>query len=250
MEKRVDSIVFRRLTSAEFDHIYHSGSYYPNGGGQGYIDFPTSKIPISKWFKFFGVNSGVGAQNRPYWDIQINSLGLVQPIQITLRNRRKQSVSITSQKISGRGANRVPSWHPQHNFPSIYSPVIVIYIVKTQDNQFWAGWFEQQGIPETWSTDESLGKLFTETSADYLKIRKRTFIETTNNVWPFYFNAKSINNDIPTEDDIEIELESEDTSPRLQTLIENNNQVEFVHRIMRIRQRNNKLVRNLMSISE
>lgn len=53
MEKRVDSIIFRRLTEAEFDHIYHEGSHYANGGGQAYIDFPVRQVSLNNWLIFW-----------------------------------------------------------------------------------------------------------------------------------------------------------------------------------------------------
>lgn len=180
----------------------------------------------------------------------MESLGLNQPQEITIRHRRTQSVSVTAQKISGRSANRVPSWHPNNNFPTVYSPNIVVYIVKTTDNEFWAGWFEEDEIPVAWAVDDSLERLFVEESAGYLRFRRRLFIETTNNEWPFYFIASSGINDSPTEEDVETEFVSEDTSPRLQELINNNEQPEFRNRVMRIRQRNTKLVKNLKNLYE
>jgi 5-methylcytosine-specific restriction protein A len=87
--------------------------------------------------------------------------------------------------------------------------------------------------------------MFTDDAAGYLKFRRKLFIDTANSIWPFHFNATTVANDIPTEQDVEAELELEDTSPRLQVLIETNTYPEIVNRVMRIRQRNNKLVRNL-----
>lgn len=248
MEKRVKSIVFRRLSQAEFDHIYHAGSHYANGGGQAYIDFPTSRINTQIWTQFLGANTGTGAGNRSFWTFTINSLGVANNQEITIRHRRAQSVSVTAQKITGQSANRVLSWHPNNGFPTIYSPNIIVYIVKTFDDEYWAGWFEEAVPPPTWSIDSSLLTIFTEPSAGYIKLNKKLFITTTNLVWPFHFNAESITNDIPTEEDLETNLELQDTSPRLQELIEAHAQPEFVNRIMRIRQRNKRLVQNLKNL--
>ena len=92
--------------------------------------------------------------------------------------------------------------------------------------------------------------MFSQESAGSLKFRRKLFIETTNQVWPFYFNAATVVNEIPTEEDVETELELEDTSPRLQELIDTNTQPEIVNRVMRIRQRNNRLVKNLKNLYE
>ena len=250
MEKRVDSLVFRRMTYADFRHINKVGGQEEGGGGQSYIDFPTANISVQKWFDFLGPNTDVGAGNRPKWDFTINSLGLQLPITIRISQRRLQSVSITSQKIHSQASNRVPSWHPNNGFPEDYNPDtenLVVYIVKTTDNEYWAGWFLQNQIPAIWVGNASLSTMFTEV-AGYLKFRRPLFIDTTNNLWGFRFNATTIPNEIPTNEDIEKELELEDTSPRLQELIETHTHPEIVNRVMRIRQRNNRLVRNLKTL--
>ena len=46
MEKQVKSIVFRRLTYADFRHINKVGGEETGGGGQSYIDFPTADITL------------------------------------------------------------------------------------------------------------------------------------------------------------------------------------------------------------
>ena len=251
MEKRVNSLVFRRMTYADFRHINKVGGEEKGGGGQSYIDFPIADIQLQKWFDFLGNNTGVGAGNRPQWDFRINSLGIIFPITLRIYQRRDASVSIASQKIHSRQSNRVPSWHPDNGFPIDYNPNLenlVVYIVKTTDGEYWAGWFLQNQIPANWIGNVALSKMFTQESAGYLKFNRKLFIETTNQLWPFYFNAVTVANDIPTEQDVETELELEDTSPRLQELIDTNTQPEIVNRVMRIRQRNNRLVKNLKNL--
>jgi len=253
MEKRVDSLVFRRMTYADFRHINKVGGEEEGGGGQSYIDFPIADIHLQKWVDFLGANTGVGAGDRPQWDFTINSLGTDSPQTLRIYQRRPASVSIASQKIHSRESNRIPSWHPENGFPDDYNPDtenLVVYIIKTNDSEYWAGWFLQNQIPADWIGNVALSKMFTQESAGYLKFRRRLFIETTNQLWPFYFNATSVVNDIPTEEDVEIDLELEDTSVRLQELIDTNTQPEIVNRVMKIRQRNNRLVRNLKNLYE
>ncbi len=144
MEKRIISLVFRRLTYADFRHINKVGGEEAGGGGQSYIDFPTQDIDLGTWFDFLGPNTGTGAGGRPQWTFTINSLGLNATQTLKMYQRRPASVSITAQKIHSTKANRVLAWHPDHSFPTNYHPAtenLVIYIVKTNDNQFWAGWF-------------------------------------------------------------------------------------------------------------
>lgn len=251
MEKRVDSIVFRRMTYADFRHINKVGGEEEGGGGQSYIDFPIADIELQKWFDFLGINTGVGAGNRPQWDFTVNSLGITSPITLRIYQRRAASVSIASQKIHSRASNRIPSWHPDNGFPEDYdheTQNLVVYIVKTTDDEYWAGWFLQNQIPANWIGNAALSRMFTQESAGYFKFRQKLFIETTNRTWAFHFNAVTVANEIPTEEDVETELELEDTSPRLQELIDTHTHPEIVNRIMRIRQRNNRLVRNLKDL--
>lgn len=65
MEKIVNSLVFRRLTYADFRHINKVGGEEQGGGGQSYIDFPIASIALDTWFDFLGKKTGVGAGGRP-----------------------------------------------------------------------------------------------------------------------------------------------------------------------------------------
>ena len=249
MEKQVDSVVFRRMTYADFRHINKEGGEEIGGGGQSYIDFPTKEIPIPIWYDFLGANIALGKVG-PIWQFQINSLGIIQPIKLKIYQRRKQSVCIASQKIYSKESNRVPAWHPDHNFPKDYNDKtedLVIYITKTKDGEYWAGWFLQDQVSAKWIGNKYLSRLFTEV-AGYIKFRKKMYVETGNASWPFYETAKSIKNEIPTEADIEDELVREDTSPLLQDLIDKNEQPELREKIFKFRQRNNKIVKNLKKL--
>jgi len=252
MEKRVESLVFRRMTYADFFNINKVGGEEAGGGGQSYFDIPINCVSIADWTRFIGTPTGVAAKG-PYWEFDINSFGLNQSIDLKIYQRATSRCAVASQKLpeNSRSGKRVPTWQPVNGFPINFNPNtenLVVYIVKTSDGEFWAGWFLQNQMPANWVGNATLSTMFTDDAAGYLKFRRRLFVDTTNNVWPFHFNATTIVNDIPTEEDIDDELELQDTSPRLQELINNNTQPEFVNRVMRIRQRNNRLVRNLKNL--
>lgn len=84
--------------------------------------------------------------------------------------------------------------------------------------------------------------------AGYFKFRKKVFIDTSNSLWPFYFDAGEIQNEIPSEDDKELELELEDISPKLQEIMNQNDRPEFIQRIIKIRQRNSRIVKELKKL--
>ena len=252
MEKRVESLVFRRMTYADFFNINKVGGEEEGGGGQSYFDIPLNRVSIDDWTRFIGAPTGVAAKG-PFWVFNINSLGVNQSINLKIYQRAATRCAIASQKLpeNSRSGKRVPAWRPVNGFPTNFNPDtenLVVYIIKTTHNEFWAGWFLQDQMPASWVGNASLSTMFTDDAAGYIKFRRKLFIDTTNRIWPFHFNAITIVNDIPTEQDVETELELEDTSPRLQELIETNNHPDFVNRVMRIRQRNNRLVRNLKTL--
>lgn len=250
MEKRVDSIVFRRLTKNDFDKINEIGSPYEHGGGQSYIDFPIRNINLTKWNDFLGKQTSTGVQNRPKWDIVVHSLGLNKLQNVKISNRRDASVSITSQKIDSTAGNRVFAWHPKNAFPIDYDPEVnnlVIYIIKTTDGEYWAGWFLQKDIPKNWKTNELLKQLFVEESAGYFKFKSKVLIDTDNKEWPFYFDPVTVRNLVKTEDDIEEDLLNQDISPKLDELIDAK-KPEIKEKILKIRQRNNQIVKNLKKL--
>ncbi|AKH95421.1 HNH endonuclease [Elizabethkingia anophelis] len=251
MEKRAHSLVFRRMTYADFRHINKVGGEEVGGGGQSYIDFPTKEISYDNWFSFLGQNTDTGAGNRPVWNFEINSFGVEESQQLKIYQRRSASFSIASQKIHSRESNRVKAWHPTNGFPSDYdheNQNLIIYIAKTIDNEYWAGWLLENQIPANWIGNELLKKMFTEESAGYLVFNDKLFIETSNTEWPFYFYARSITNEIPTADDLKDEAVMEDTSPKLQQLINDNQEPELIQRFLTVRKRNKQLVKNLKEL--
>lgn len=251
MEKIVDSLVFRRLTYADFRHINKVGGEEQGGGGQSYIDFPIASIALDTWFDFLGKKTGVGAGGRPQWDFIINSLGLMLPKSLRIYQRRLASVSIASQKIYSKESNRVPAWHPDNSFPVDYNPDsdnLVVYIIKTTDDDYWAGWFLKNKVPKNWPVNQSLKRLFKEDSAGYVKFKSKVLIDTENKDWPFYFDANTVKNQIKTEEDKEEYLVNEDISPKLEELEKSHIKPEVKDRIFKIRQRNNQIVKNLKTL--
>jgi 5-methylcytosine-specific restriction enzyme A len=65
MEKRVDSIVFRRMTYADFYNINKKGGEEAGGGGQSYFDIPLNKVSLDNWTSFIGAKTGDAAEG-PY----------------------------------------------------------------------------------------------------------------------------------------------------------------------------------------
>ncbi len=251
MEKRVKEIIFRRLTYADFKHINQTGSPYGTGGGQSYIDFPCADISLAKWNDFLGNPTDLGAGQRPYWIFNINSLGLSNPISLKISNRRTASVCITSQKLESRESNRIPSWHPKNGFPIDYDSTLqnlVVYLVKTYDDDYWAGWFLKKSKPKSWFVNEELEELFSNDSAGYIKIKEKLYLDTDNADWAFYPSPKFLENQKESGDEKELELLDDDTSIKFQTLSQIPEKVEFVERLVKIRKRNTQIVKQIKTL--
>ena len=155
--KEVKSIVYRYLTDADFFNLYKPTRTETGGGGQLYIDFLTSKIPVGKWQLFF---SGVTAlstttvRNGPQWEFPVWSIGAPRVAQ-TLRiyQRRGASICIPNQNINTRSANRVHAWAATNGFPAPPNPGkrkslpqgLVVFLTRTYENEVWAGWFLNGG---------------------------------------------------------------------------------------------------------
>jgi 5-methylcytosine-specific restriction enzyme A len=247
MEKRITSLVFRRLTYADFRHINKVGGEEQGGGGQSYIDFPTGDISLQTWFLFLGQNTSVGAQDRPIWEFTINSIGLKNSQKLKIYQRRNSSISVASQKIHSKESNRIAAWHPKHSFPIDFDPDVdnlIIYIAKTDDNEFWAGWFLKNEPPKNWDLGLELEPLFKAECA-YIEFSTKTFIDTENKDWPFYFRGQILQNQLKKQADKEEDLINEDTSPRLLTLLNAPTSTVVKEKVLKIRQRNGSIVKNL-----
>ena len=151
--KSVQAIVYRYLSEAEFFNIYKPPGTEVGGGGQKYIDFPKKAIHLSDWEEFFEGVSGLVTEERaqgPSWTFPIKSIGVALPQQqsATIYQRRQQSVCIAAQHLYAAKQNRVKAWHPDQGFPVPANPTdrhqlppgLVIYLVRTVDNEVWAGW--------------------------------------------------------------------------------------------------------------
>lgn len=252
MEKIVDSIVFRRVTYADFFNINKVGGEEQGGGGQSYIDFPVANISILDWRGFLGNPTGTATQG-PIWQFHVWSLGVQQQQVLKIYQRRTQSVSIAAQKLQSNRANRVIAWRPANGFPTVFptNESLVVYIIKTNDQQFWAGWFKETAIPSHWPINTSLKRMFEE-QAGIIKFNStsRVLINTDNVLWPFYFKAVEVINQIVNEDAIEEDLVNEDVSSKLADIESSNLPPDVKQRIINIRKRNKAVVSNLKNLYE
>ncbi|MDA8214530.1 MAG: hypothetical protein M0Z64_04530 [Nitrospiraceae bacterium] len=147
--REVKYIIYRRLTTTDFFNMYKPKGSEKGGGGQSYIDIPYSAVPFEAWEKFFKGIKYEKTKSGPLWRFKINSIGFSISQELEIGQRRAQTFNIRGQKITSREANRVKAWHPDNGFPQPIDPSkrqhidnLVIYILRTMDDEYWAGWFQ------------------------------------------------------------------------------------------------------------
>jgi 5-methylcytosine-specific restriction protein A len=196
--KTIQFIVFRYLTDADFFNIYKPTGTEVGGGGQSYIDFKVSAISLVNWQAFFSGISPVMRTKGPSWTFQIGSIGLSGSQQLTIYQRRAQSFTISSQKITSGATNRVPAWHPQNGFPEPTDPTnrtscppnLAIYIVRTDNGEFWAGWFQNATPCRDTAAEQILQTMLpssaTEGHAGFIAPSSSLYMDESDSNTPFF----------------------------------------------------------------
>ena len=190
------SIIYRKITAAEFNAISNI-VVQDNGGGQTYIDFPKGSISDEELNEFFGYGETVIASGYTgfRWNFQIHSLSLdsIQNAEISVR--RASSNSLRNQTFG----NRISILEPSNGFPSDdYDPnddPIIFYIIKSDNNQFWAGWFYRSNYTSDWFLTLELSKLFYKDCA-YIKLECPISFDSSNREWPFMRGVTNSNRKI------------------------------------------------------
>ena len=191
---KADSLIFRRLSQADFKNISGQGGV-EGGGGQGYIDISTKGVSREMMYSFLGTETSMGAKG-PRWEFQVKSLSLGDEEQtIAIYQRRDASFCIASQKIGTRESNRVEIWKtertgfPDESYDEVSNPLIV-YIVKTTNNTYWAGWFYlNEGCH--FKMNSATAAMFAKDDG-YIKFEQNVEIDTRDYKWPFHFNFPSV----------------------------------------------------------
>ncbi len=200
--QKIRSIIFRYLTPADFFNIYKPTGTEEDGGGQSYIDFPVNAVSLDEWSQFF---EGAGSvmcdtvAQGPSWEFPIDSIGQLEDSDQVLKvyQRRAATVCIAAQKITSRGENRVIAWRPENGFPEPTDPTardsvpanLLIYLVRTDSNEFWAGW-SQNALPgRNTAANEVLQKMLPDHDNDghagFIAVNGRLSLDSQDTKLPF-----------------------------------------------------------------
>ena len=200
--QNVRSIIFRYLTAADFFNIYKPSETEVGGGGQSYIDFPVNAVSLDEWSQFFegadSVTCDTVAQG-PSWEFPIDSIGQAADSdqELKIYQRRPQSVCIASQKITSRDENRVNAWRPEFGFPEPSDPTdrntvpanLLIYLLRTDANEFWAGWSQNELPGNNVAANEALQKMLPDHDDDghagYIAVNGRLKLNSEDTKHPF-----------------------------------------------------------------
>lgn len=191
----VESLVFRKLTSNEFMAITNTINSV-GGGSQTYIDFPKGCISDDEFKEFFDSDGRPNA-NGYEWEFYVNSLSLGQTHQKEIISaRRSSSNSLREQNKE----NRIEIWKneksgfPSDSYDEKNNPIIV-YIIKSDNREYWAGWFYRNHVNDTWPMTKGLSSMLWQDCA-YIKFDTQIPFDVNDFTWPF---LKSDNLSIKTK---------------------------------------------------
>lgn len=196
--KTANLVVYRRLTAADFFNINKPKGMERRGGGQSYIDFPTTAVKPTDWETFFqGVKKST-TRSGPVWEFNVNSLGLSKSQFAHIGQRRPASYSIRAQKLGTKDSNRLYAWHPQYSgFPFSKDPTkrvgvpnLVIYLIRTADGEYWAGWFQTATPKPGWFVNNSLQQMFTKQNG-FINLYTGIAFDENKADWPFLLSQKA-----------------------------------------------------------
>lgn len=184
-----ESLIFRKLTPNEFKAITNTINS-EGGGSQTYIDFPKGSISDDDFKEFFE-SEGTPNTNGFEWVFYVNSLSIGRNQQReTISARRESSNSLREQN----NENRIEIWKnersgfpsPSDSYDDKRNPIIV-FIIKSEDKEYWAGWFYRNECNDTWPMTRGLSYMLWKDCA-YIKFDNPVPFDTHDFKWPFLKN--------------------------------------------------------------
>lgn len=180
------SWIFRKLTQNEFkaitDQIQSEG-----GGSQTYIDLPKGKISDDNLTDFFGAGVDQGPNKGYKWTVPVCSLALDMPSQNVVISQRRDSSNCIREQNKEKRINIWKSEYsnfPTDNYDESQNPIYV-FIVKSSEGRFYAGWFYSSAYQEKWFVTKDLCKPFFGESAGYDVFNTPIEFDGRDYNWPF-----------------------------------------------------------------
>ena len=189
MLESVQSIFIRQVTKGDFFAIERHPSQAPvGGGGQTYFDIPLNDAGLSKekLWQFLGVQPPDDPIKDawPHVNVRVGTIGTSDSVSDLTFGARKGNnrYKISNQARQSSGSNRHPAWTKENGFPTAPDNVktkddalvpdlshLKIYMVKTYEGNYYAGFVNADSLPANWPQSASLETLFSNTSCKMLQ---------------------------------------------------------------------------------
>ena len=188
---KAESLIFRKLTPNEFKAITNTINS-EGGGSQTYIDFPKGSISDDEFKEFFG-NNGTPNTNGFEWVFYVNSLSIGRNQQREIISARRDSSNSLREQ---NNENRIEIWKneksgfPNDGYDEKNNPII-IFILKSDDGEFWAGWFYRNECTDNWPMNIGLSTMFWKDCA-YIHFDSPIDFDIHDFRWPFFKQSKDV----------------------------------------------------------
>lgn len=203
----VEAIFYKKINPGDLlniDHALHAG-----GGGQTYLDL--AGIDQNELCRFLEYGQVIERTNPPTGDhrrkfgIYAYAIGTNESklIEFDPRNNRP------NYKLSDQRSNRHPAWTPRFGFPASpegarYArdvtniPNLLVYIVRTSEHKYYAGFVNIPSIPNEWPNGVGLERLFSGERKGVYFVENGTVMFNNNATMPFSILTTEVIADIDT----------------------------------------------------
>lgn len=164
----VDAIFYKTINPGDLWNIDRAPGTVQGGGGQTYIDL--AGIDDNELQEFLKYGTSEEKDNEERKKITINASKIGEPdvvSEITFDPRPKRP----NYRITNQHRERHPAWRAENGFPTVpiaatgaasvnNIPNLCIFIVRTIERQYYAGYINSPIIPGEWPQDVGLEALF------------------------------------------------------------------------------------------
>lgn len=165
----VERVFYRKINPSDFKKMYDIDKP-ATGGGQTYIEAAgISNAAIDDFFQYATSTPWSGDANRNKYVANVFVLGTDEQQEIEFEPRAGRNYKISRQNLR----HRHKAWSETNGFPaprivdnkysSDFTGIIenlIIFIIRTSDRNYYAGFVNSQNLPEQWPAHVGLEQIF------------------------------------------------------------------------------------------
>lgn len=168
---QIDMIFYKKMNQGDLFNIDREPGSISGGGGQTYIDLAGIDDETMQEFLKYGVRvkKENDYKNRSIISIKVKSIGNTNEEKIITFDPRNNRPNY---RIVNQHRDRHPSWSSLNGFPTIPTgasraadvnniPNLVIYIARTIEGEYFAGYINEENMPDEWPNDFRFESMFT-----------------------------------------------------------------------------------------